>query len=1587
MLQKVSSSNQTPVSGNFGRLTSQETTKTSSEMINQLALVNDINQAPKSLLLSHLEAFEKKIVPFSSSLKKLLETTPKSLWKTVKVNLIVSFTSHQKMNLPIVSNYDPIYMDNLPIATFDVTLDSIDDVKSLPGVKGVFLDEHVPFKEEDWNPFDIATYPSENVIGARYLQGLGINGSGVTIAILDTGIDKTHPDLDDIDNIDSTDDPKVILEASFVDFDRDGLNDTSPMDDHFHGTHVAGIAAGSGYLNGVAPGATLMNGKVLDKTIGGYTSWIVKGIDWAISNGADIISMSLGGLPGDSDPLFEEAINTAWENGVIVVASAGNSGPEPSSISSPGMESRALSVGASDIYNNVTFFSSRGPSPNGIVDPDIVAPGRGILSLEPGGLYTIASGTSMSAPAVAGVVALLLSLNRSADLGANIDDIRNSILSTTSDMGVHVFTQGAGLVNASAAAAALHELSVFAYPSFGKFSPLVLSPGESFSYQLDVFLNQSYNTLSVSSSLEPYANVSYIDLNTEGWIRARVNVTMPNSAMNGVIMVKNGSEIYYNATLYLQPDIESDDADSGTDAGETFFGAISLAIGIPIEGEVHKWDRDLYSFPVVKDQVYSVDLFNLTGDLNLFITDENGTFLNQSLRKGYLPERAIFKAQSSGSYFIRIEDKTPGRYSLLIQKAKESLLFYQPAYLTGNIESNPFDFDSDDLYDELRLSIEVNVLEAGMFDFWYSIAQNRTDYAFGRYVFLWDWLNITLREGIHHLNISVPGGILESSGYNGSYVINDLAFGKGNFSLVLSYDFEVYTTSVYNCTSFDPLDNSLNSYSIEKEDLNGNGTPEKLKVNFEFEFLTTGVYGVGVPIYNENQNELLAYEIETFSVSQVGLTSVSIEFIVQQFKDTSDIAVFGVVGSWYRYYIPIFTKITKEEISNFDSVVDFELMDYAIDSDRNGKDDAIRLEFNITSKVNTEIVVFTGHPYSYPNETMVLVNSSEKSIELDQGFNSFWIDFDARILNVHDLSGPYFFPSMGITFEKYEFTLYFPYVTSNYPASDFESSEVWFSSFFSSVKYENTTDSGIEVNWEVTSKSLIDVFFEFEVRDYEPIQGKFSKIINFTKQVSAGSTNFNFKIGAEALFNSSYIGSLELYTASIFLPGHQNGLRHRYQENELSIIDFVFHAAILPSVNYEDYAIYVDAYFIKSPQIKLDDSGLSTNVSIGINKVGTYDLGIDLYSKNDYSTQNVKNTTRLKITEIGNYSHIFHFSLKTIRRIGFDESFFGNITILNLESSYKSELTIPHMLINQSSLKYNLPLQVLSVTSDRALDEDQDGKFDKIEIKLLINISQENDYNFSAKIHAQFDNFHEAHLGSVSLSSMHFLQGLHNISFSIPYYFFLTSYNKAIDLDLLPIVEVFIVPLNSFDPEGMFVVSTKPLFIEKEYDLRDFLITQPLSIGYVRITQVYSDGIPEKLEVNVIISIKKILPYSLEVSLDLYWDISSVSVKQISSHNPTNTGNIYYKFPFMLSEIFSNLPYQYSVKASIIVASFDGIQIDDYVMPVKVTFITEPLKIITSSQTTITSTTTPRRTNGIEGVFAILTVIFCIIVIKKKKEK
>ncbi|MFC7307655.1 S8 family serine peptidase [Streptomyces monticola] len=250
---------------------------------------------------------------------------------------------------------------------------------------------------------------STKQIGADKAWAAGYDGKGVKIAVLDTGVDQTHADLKD----------QEIAEKNF--------SDAADAKDRFgHGTHVASIAAGTGAksggkFKGVASGAKILDGKVLNDFGGGDDSGIVAGIEWAVAEGADVVNLSLGG--GDTpqvDPL-EAAVNKfSAEKGTLFAISAGNSGPGGRSIGSPGSADAALTVGAVDDSDKLAGFSSRGPRiGDGAIKPDVTAPGvdttaaaapGSVLDQEvgqnPDGYLTI-SGTSMASPHAAGAAALL----------------------------------------------------------------------------------------------------------------------------------------------------------------------------------------------------------------------------------------------------------------------------------------------------------------------------------------------------------------------------------------------------------------------------------------------------------------------------------------------------------------------------------------------------------------------------------------------------------------------------------------------------------------------------------------------------------------------------------------------------------------------------------------------------------------------------------------------------------------------------------------------------------------------------------------------------------------------------------------------------------------------------------------------------------------------------------------------------------------------------------------------------------------------------------------------------------------------------
>ncbi|MEM3356468.1 MAG: S8 family serine peptidase [Candidatus Bathyarchaeia archaeon] len=419
------------------------------------------------------------------------------------VRILIRHEPNVKINLPDgVKVFKRFRL--VPIISASAPLSRIEGISKLPGVEYVYLDlkkkvssekyPSLPYpdysKIKEWRSAEITNggFPSDpwfgeypaylnettQIIGARQLWEQGITGKNVTIAIIDTGINKNHPDLDDMDDDPTTHDPKVLAEASFVPYE-------TADDLHGHGTHVASIAAGTGATGamgfygtfpyygihsvtilpgterGVAPGAYLYNAKAFDSSGSGYDSWIIEAVEWAVEKGADIISGSFGGLPltsADEDPIVL-ALREAVKHGVVVVIAAGNEGFGYFSTGSPGFAPDVITVGATSETDHLIYFSSRGPDGFELhAKPDIVAPGTCVVAafaffreMEESSGYQIfyleISGTSMATPHVSGAAALLLQ----AFPGATPYSIKSALMLGAEDLGLDAMAQGAGRLN------------------------------------------------------------------------------------------------------------------------------------------------------------------------------------------------------------------------------------------------------------------------------------------------------------------------------------------------------------------------------------------------------------------------------------------------------------------------------------------------------------------------------------------------------------------------------------------------------------------------------------------------------------------------------------------------------------------------------------------------------------------------------------------------------------------------------------------------------------------------------------------------------------------------------------------------------------------------------------------------------------------------------------------------------------------------------------------------------------------------------------------------------------------------------------
>ncbi|MEU9861378.1 S8 family serine peptidase [Streptomyces sp. NPDC047971] len=333
----------------------------------------------------------------------------------------------------IRQGYDDDHTDSLPlIATYRPTVNVADSAPAaprgarrgpvLPAVDGVALTTGKDSAATFWQDVTDPRSRSASTLKKLWLDGkveatldrstaqvhapeawaAGYDGKGTKVAVLDTGVDAGHPDLAD----------RVTASENFT-------GSTTTDDRVGHGTHTASTVGGSGAasggrMKGVAPAASLLIGKVLDDYGSGQDSWVIAGMQWAVDQRADVVSMSLGssGIRDCTDPVAQATKQLSQDSHTLFVVAAGNSGPGTETVSSPGCVPGVLTVGAVDRDDTTAPFSSRGPvAVTHTLKPELAAPGVAVSAASAGGrgvyAYRAMSGTSMATPHVAGAAAVV----------------------------------------------------------------------------------------------------------------------------------------------------------------------------------------------------------------------------------------------------------------------------------------------------------------------------------------------------------------------------------------------------------------------------------------------------------------------------------------------------------------------------------------------------------------------------------------------------------------------------------------------------------------------------------------------------------------------------------------------------------------------------------------------------------------------------------------------------------------------------------------------------------------------------------------------------------------------------------------------------------------------------------------------------------------------------------------------------------------------------------------------------------------------------------------------------------------------------
>lgn len=497
-----------------------------------------------------------------------------------------------------------------------VELSRIHEIIGLPGVVFVELDGVLGIQMEEVVP----------VHGVDLVwQDTGYTGEGVTMAIIDTGIDGNHTALDDLDDDNMTNDPKIVAFYDAIN-NPEETNGTEifPYDDNGHGTHCAGITAGTGAPNyqhiGVAPRANLVGVKVLDGGGSGSFAAVMAGMQWTVEKRHEFniraASMSLGALTGaiewtsSEEESVNRMANEMMRAGVTLFIAAGNSGGT-ATIGTPGSAEDVITVGSLDKDTSIAIYSSQGPTEEGRVKPNIAFVGSSVNAPDAntGDGYVALSGTSMATPGAAGVAVLMYQAN--PDLSPF--DIRNIMQETSTYRECHYMfanepcaedaipknrqnnVYGHGHVNAQPAVdeAANYDydlsltLNVTLASDYGLDNRVWIGPGESVYYNLEGGIQRvQWRTWDMRDNWMdlPEFNSGDSDFEVSHSLLVDRLQYLPNNTIEGtqVILVRaiSGASSSTNlaTAIYISGEEKLEKSDEGGSVSGILIGGLSLIV-------------------------------------------------------------------------------------------------------------------------------------------------------------------------------------------------------------------------------------------------------------------------------------------------------------------------------------------------------------------------------------------------------------------------------------------------------------------------------------------------------------------------------------------------------------------------------------------------------------------------------------------------------------------------------------------------------------------------------------------------------------------------------------------------------------------------------------------------------------------------------------------------------------------------------------------------------------------------------------------------------------------------------------------------